>query len=92
MLKIAPKAIAYYDWQIRVVMYDQHFVFQCYPPGCLAYSNDGHEYPNFRSALIAARQFIDRETAIKSILTVVEEWLEKGLISDMEYWALTAFD
>jgi len=92
MLRIAPKAITYCGWQIKVVMCNRNFVFQCYPPGRYTYSNDGYEYANFRSALVAARQFIDREIAVIAISATAKDWLERGVISESEYWNLTAFD
>ena len=97
MLRIEPKSIFYHGWFIdfavnQTLVGNDEFVFECYPPAMPDFCNDGLAYFTLEDALKAACSFVDREIAILTLMDVVKEWLEKGNISEAEYWELTSFD
>lgn len=97
MLRLEPKFIFYHGWFINLVtnktlVGNDEFIFECYPPTMPDFCNDGLDYFTLEDALKAAFSFVDREIAILTLMDVVKEWLEKGNISEAEYWELTSFD
>jgi hypothetical protein len=97
MLRIELKSIFYHGWFINLVtnktfVGSDEFIFECYPPTIPDFCNDGLAYPTLEDALKAACSFVDREIAILTLMDVVKEWLEKGIIEEAEYWELTSFD
>ncbi|MBD2463861.1 hypothetical protein H6G89_22935 [Oscillatoria sp. FACHB-1407] len=92
MLKIEPKSVAYHGWVITIVMSNDEFSFECYPPTFPDFCNDGLAYSTLDDVLLAAYQFVDREIAILALMGIVKEWVENGNISEEEYWQLTSFD
>lgn len=92
MLRTEPQFITYHGWDIKVVMNQDEFSFECYPPTLPDFCNDGMAYASLNDAIAAACYFVDREIAILALMDVVTDWLEDGTVSEDEYWQLTSFD
>jgi hypothetical protein len=92
MLETLSGGIAYHGWRIKVVADIDEFLFCCYHPDFLDFCNDGLTYASSQDALIAARQFVDREIAVRALFNVIGDWLLTNKITDEEYWNLTNFE
>ncbi|HEY9764494.1 MAG TPA: hypothetical protein V6D07_18345 [Trichocoleus sp.] len=92
MLTTTSPRISHHGWQIQIVPFEQDFCFECYAPDMSDFMNDAEVYSDWETAFVAARQFVDREIAIQSLIALVNDWLAAGLISEDEYWNLTSFD
>lgn len=93
MLSIHSLQTTHLGWTIQITQYENEFYFECYAPNLdsYGYSNDGELYSDVASAFAAAYDFVNREVAIQALITVANEWLEAGHVSEDEYWNLTDF-
>lgn len=91
MLSIHSRQTTHLGWTIQITEDENEFYFECCAPNVDSYSNDGELYSDVASAFAAAHEFVNREIAIQALITVANEWLEAGQVSEDEYWNLTDF-
>ncbi|MGF1524498.1 MAG: hypothetical protein ACFBSF_19420 [Leptolyngbyaceae cyanobacterium] len=84
--------VCYHGWEIEIRSCGAEFCFECYTPTCPEALDNAESYTTKAAALAAAQAFVDRESAILSLIKLANDWLGQGLISENEYWALTDFD
>jgi hypothetical protein len=91
MLNLESNGIPYHGWLVEVVSFHHRYSFRCYCSELGGFHDDGSTYNDYCSALRAGRRFIDRETALSSLLNVLEELMRDRKISIEEYWNLANF-
>lgn len=92
MLTVNVPKIQYHGWKIEIKAFDSEFCFECYAPGFSDAIDDAESYTTEAEALAAAKAFVDRESAILSLIKLANDWLANGIVSEEEYWSLTDFD
>lgn len=91
MLNIESNGVPYHGWLVEVVSCQHQYSFRCYCSELGGFHDNGATYPSHQSALKAGYRFIDRETAISSLVAVLEELMRENKVSIEEYWNLANF-
>ena len=92
MLTVNVPKIRYHGWEIEIKPCGAEFCFECYTLTCPEALDNAESYTTKAAALAAAQAFVDRESAILSLIKLANDWLTNELISEDEYWALTDFN
>ncbi|OLP18349.1 hypothetical protein BST81_11175 [Leptolyngbya sp. 'hensonii'] len=82
---LTPKWHPYQGWLLQISPLWHGFVFNCYPAEATGSWQNQHIYLNYDDALLAAKQFVDRQIAVSALQQVLQRWFAQGLISLTEY-------
>lgn len=74
----------YRGWFVTAVPSDGYWRFQCHAPQGKICMYD-KIYRTAEEAIIASKEFVDRDIAKYSLLKLLEEWLQLGRINSEEY-------
>lgn len=84
--KSSPKWHPYHGWMVQIISVWNGFSFHCYDSELAGGSWHNRKiYPTYQEALIAAQQFVDRQTAILALTQILQDWLNYELINQAEY-------